>query len=405
MPNSNTGDLSRDLPSTYQQVLENAEDIERLSTLVEGNDDVLGLQKQVYGYDDPNTGTHVDGLVDVVLPDPDDPSGASLVERVESLETSYDAGKIVSVNGSQLPLNVIPRGAIERMYDVSAISVMGTNQRPMEAGVGDTIRDTGDRNQLYYITDESVLGTPSYMDGLRAYASGYAADAGTVNGHTVDIDVPSNALFTDTIVTGHCTTAGNVAAKVITCHDYTLTLGNWLQVVMKNSNTAAALITLNVNGTGAKNLYINDVISSASNASIPAGTYLIYYGTRTINDVAYTGYWLRTDGNLPNVDMSVMTGATASVKGKKGLVPMPAAGDQDKVLFGSGSWSDIATMSGATASAAGKKGLVPAPSAGYQTRVLSGAGTWVRHPDIEIISSATQPTGQKAGDYWLQTLE
>ena len=35
------------------------------------------------------------------------------------------------------------------------------------------------------------------------------------------------------------------------------------------------------------------------------------------------------------------------------------------------------TMVGATASAAGKKGLVPSPAAGDQNKVLSGAGTWV----------------------------
>lgn len=36
----------------------------------------------------------------------------------------------------------------------------------------------------------------------------------------------------------------------------------------------------------------------------------------------------------------VMTGATASSGGLKGMVPAPAAGDQDKVLHGDGTWKD-----------------------------------------------------------------
>lgn len=40
-----------------------------------------------------------------------------------------------------------------------------------------------------------------------------------------------------------------------------------------------------------------------------------------------------------------------------------------------------ATMTGATASAAGKSGLVPSPSAGDQSKVLGGSGTWVDLPE------------------------
>lgn len=35
-----------------------------------------------------------------------------------------------------------------------------------------------------------------------------------------------------------------------------------------------------------------------------------------------------------------MTGATASAAGAKGLVPAPAAGDNDKFLRGDGTWAD-----------------------------------------------------------------
>ena len=46
------------------------------------------------------------------------------------------------------------------------------------------------------------------------------------------------------------------------------------------------------------------------------------------NGVAYSG------------DTPEMTGATSSAAGTSGLVPAPAAGDQDKFLKGDGTWSD-----------------------------------------------------------------
>ena len=41
-----------------------------------------------------------------------------------------------------------------------------------------------------------------------------------------------------------------------------------------------------------------------------------------------------------------MTGATAGQAGAHGLVPAPAAGDQDKVLTGAGTWEDLPASGG-----------------------------------------------------------
>ena len=368
--------VDRNLPSTYQQVLENMDTAERLSVLVEGDGttDNPGLAGLINGYTDPDTGEHVDGIADIVLPDPDDPEAESLEERVVDLETSYDASKVISVNGSQLPLSVIPQSALERIYDVPNISVMADRSSagyPTEAGNGDTIRDTGDDNRFYFISDATVLGTVDYMNGLKPYSAGYAANAGLVNNHSVQEDVPSGAKFTDTVTSAYCMTTADSAAKTAICDHYVLAAGNWLQILIAYSNAATSLLNLNVNGTGAKPIYINDKISSATNCALPAGCYFAYYGTRTIDGTSYTGYWFRTDGNLPNinvkeVEIDVMTGATATTDGASGLVPQPKAGDQDKVL--------------------------------------SGAGTWVRHASVDIVSSETMPVGQQSGDYWLQTL-
>ncbi|PAW75166.1 MAG: hypothetical protein B9S38_02450 [Verrucomicrobiia bacterium Tous-C4TDCM] len=62
---------------------------------------------------------------------------------------------------------------------------------------------------------------------------------------------------------------------------------------------------------------------------------------------------------------SIMTGASAGTAGRKGLVPIPAAGDQDKQLHGDGTWrastsSLAATDAQAAAGASGSTFVTPA---------------------------------------------
>ena len=86
-------------------------------------------------------------------------------------------------------------------------------------------------------------------------------------------------------------TAAATAAKVGTCTNYTLLENSYAHANVINSNTAQSALTLNVNGTGAKPIYINGEESSSSNYTLPAGTYIIYYDG--------TDYHFRTDGVLP----------------------------------------------------------------------------------------------------------
>lgn len=120
-----------------------------------------------------------------------------------------------------------------------------------------------------------------------------------------------------------------------------------------------------------------------------------------------------------------LVGATSTKAGTRGLVPAPAAGDQNKFLMANGTWADVAqenttytfsaalngnklvvtvtpsegtaqtfevpAMAAATASAAGKAGLVPAPGSGKQNSFLKGDGTWAVPQDTKydpVTSSA-----------------
>lgn len=66
---------------------------------------------------------------------------------------------------------------------------------------------------------------------------------------------------------------------------------------------------------------------------------------------------------------------------------------EDGVSILSSGVANILTMTGAGASAAGTKGLVPAPAAGQQNLVLTGAGSWQVSPGAKLYSVSGTMTG------------
>ena len=100
-------------------------------------------------------------------------------------------------------------------------------------------------------------------------------------------------FYTDsnTYTSAWCGTAAATAAKTATCTNYTLKANSYVHILIRYANTVAGAITLNINSTGAKPIYINGAASSASNYTLPAGTYIVYYDG--------TNFYFRTDGILP----------------------------------------------------------------------------------------------------------
>lgn len=160
---------------------------------------------------------------------------------------------------------------------------------------------------------------------------------------------------------GVCSTAASTAAKEVTATRFALTTGSSIAVHFTVANTAANP-TLNVNSTGAKPIYFNGSAISTS-MIVAGGTYLFVYNGTQYDAVGFYN------------DIGVMTGATSGSTGSSGLVPRPAAGDQNKVLKGDGTWSAY-TMSGATTATNGSTGFVPAPAIADKDKFLKGDGTW-----------------------------
>lgn len=95
---------------------------------------------------------------------------------------------------------------------------------------------------------------------------------------------------------GTCSTAAATAAKVVTCSGFVLATGAVVHVLFSDACTVSGTITLNVNGTGAKNVYKGTTVTGAANAFIlltkSAIATFIYDGTywRYVSDTETFGY-------------------------------------------------------------------------------------------------------------------
>ncbi|MBX3101966.1 MAG: hypothetical protein KF690_05615 [Bacteroidetes bacterium] len=108
----------------------------------------------------------------------------------------------------------------------------------------------------------------------------------------------------------------------------------------------------------------------------------------------YNGTTART------ITAPVMTGASAGAPGTSGIVPVPAAGQQNNFLRGDGTWAaapTAAAMVGATGAANGTAGIVPQPLAGQQNNFLRGDGTWAAAPTAAAMVGATGAANGTAG--------
>lgn len=107
----------------------------------------------------------------------------------------------------------------------------------------------------------------------------------------------------NTVPQAQCTTSASTAAKTAIMTYYSASSNSYVMVNIRYSNTKAAALTLNINSAGAKPIYINGTVSSASNYTLPAGSYLVYYDG--------TNYYFRTDGKITGS----ITGDAATVGG------------------------------------------------------------------------------------------
>lgn len=111
--------------------------------------------------------------------------------------------------------------------------------------------------------------------------------------YTLGKSVPSDAVFTDTLPTAYCNSAANATAKIAQCTGFSLKDNSYIPINFKNGNTVArgTGVTLNINNTGAKPVYVDfDDDSVLTDEPFDAGTYILYYTNQA--------YYLYTNGVL-----------------------------------------------------------------------------------------------------------
>ena len=136
-------------------------------------------------------------------------------------------------------------------------------------------------------------------------SGGSATSIWPLNGGTATTTVTGGAFRvlnyydadSNTVPSAQCETAAGTAAKTATMTNFSLKANSYLHVNIRYANTAQSAITFNVNSTGAKPIYINGAASSASNYTLPAGSYIVFYNG--------TNYYFRTDAVLPGTETAI----------------------------------------------------------------------------------------------------
>ncbi len=221
----------------------------------------------------------------------------------------------------------------------------------------------------YFSDLKTVAFTGSYNDLINRPTSMTAngGNSATVNGHTVNSDVPSGAKFTDTVYT-HPTGDGN---KHIPANG-TTNNGKYL----KATGTAGSYQWGNIT----KNDVIKALGYTPGTSSAEPLTYsLSKLGSEIILTSSNGDTTSATDSDTT---YSNMKGATTSATGTSGLVPAPSTGAANRYLRSDGTWAvppdNNTTYSNFVKSGSGaKSGLVPAPSTtAGTTKYLREDGTW-----------------------------
>lgn len=154
--------------------------------------------------------------------------------------------------------------------------------------------------------------------------------------HKIPIWISDNSANDNIGDTGaYCPTAGATQNKVAHMRNFTLVTGCTFPITFKNSNLYNGAITLNVNGTGAKTIYINNLISSTANHTLSAGTYICWYsGSAYYIDRDYAVTRSRLCGGPLNVNSASNFGAVAYTSTAAGTAAKTATCYGYKLIIG-----------------------------------------------------------------------
>lgn len=134
-----------------------------------------------------------------------------------------------------------------------------------------------------------------------------------------------NTNTTYTVTDVLCATSASTAGKTASGTYFSLAGGDQLfEITFRYSNTKASKITLNINSTGAKDVWLDGAVTSASNYAIKAGHYIcrydsanncykLYSGGRINCDIIGTASGNYSASNPPPYPVTSVNGQTGDV--------------------------------------------------------------------------------------------
>lgn len=267
---------------------------------------------------------------------------------------NFDASKIAS---GTISIDRLPKAALERLV-VVADDTARFALTTATAQSGDTVKVTS-TGKMYLIKDESKLNSE---DGYEPYTASQASSVpwSGVTGKPSTFTPPtSSATVLGGIKVGYTTSGKNYKVQLDSS-------GNaYVNVPWTDNNTTYNQATADTLGL----VKIGYATSGKNYAVMLDGNGKMYVNVPwTDNNTTYSQ---ATSDNLGLVKIGY------SANGKN----YPVALDGNGKMYVNVPWTDTNTtytnMGAATASVAGKAGLVPAPAAGKQASFLRGDGTWV----------------------------
>lgn len=173
-------------------------------------------------------------------------------------------------------------------------------------------------------------------------------NADTVSGHTVETNVPAGAVFTDTKEWSKIDGKPSTFAPATHLHTKSQ-ISDFPSSMPANGGDSSTVNGHSVNADVPSNAKFTD--TTYGNMTGATASAAGKAGLTPAPAVGAQGKYLRGDGTwqtLPNNTYSNFTGAQSSKSGKSGLVPAPAAGETGKYLKSDGTWADVPAAEAAT---------------------------------------------------------
>ena len=214
------------------------------------------------------------------------------------------SAKVVTISDTSWKLKV---GTIIGVYFIN---------RNTASNVTLNVNNTGAKNIFY--SNANYTGNDRWITGETKSVIYYMYTG------TVWVWISNSANKNTDTMPAISNTASGTAAKTANCSGYSKLAKSYLQVIIVNANSASSKLTLSVNGKTQGDIYINGKVSSATNYTLPAGSYFVYYDG--------TNYYFNTDGTITgqqkaydviydmnSTDASINRGYTSGIQGGNGI--------------------------------------------------------------------------------------